>query len=174
MFDMPWFNLIYASSIHAVSGVLCILTWTIHTLITGTDRNPSPYNILHTVIFMRMGKGNFVSATKNYKMLGWIILWDEKKKQVENGMFVRQEVLLLYLKNMQKYYPLCQLTEQLTNTTGTFNGAFLNLSAKHLGIWPFPDVTLLLTHRGPVTQYCGGSILCKNPIFFTMKKFPRI
>ena len=25
-----------------------------------------------------------------------------------------------------------------------------------------------LTHRGPVTQYCGGSILCRNPIFFTM------
>ena len=32
----------------------------------------------------------------------------------------------------------------------------------------------LLTHRGPVTQYCGGSILCKNPIFFTMKEFPQI
>ena len=32
----------------------------------------------------------------------------------------------------------------------------------------------LLTHRGPVTQYGGGSILCKNPIFFTMKEFPQI
>ena len=31
-----------------------------------------------------------------------------------------------------------------------------------------------LTHRGPVTQYGGGSILCKNPIFFTMKEFPQI
>ena len=31
-----------------------------------------------------------------------------------------------------------------------------------------------LTHRGPVTHYCGGSILCKNPIFFTMKEFPQI
>ena len=31
-----------------------------------------------------------------------------------------------------------------------------------------------LTHRGPVTQYCGGSILCKIPIFFTMKEFPQI
>ena len=31
-----------------------------------------------------------------------------------------------------------------------------------------------LTHRGPVTQYCGGSILCKNPIFFTMKEIPQI
>ena len=32
----------------------------------------------------------------------------------------------------------------------------------------------VLTHRGPVTQYCGGSILCKNPIFFTMKEFLQI
>ena len=32
----------------------------------------------------------------------------------------------------------------------------------------------LLTHRGPVTQYCGGSISCKNPIFFTMKEVPQI
>ena len=31
-----------------------------------------------------------------------------------------------------------------------------------------------LTHHGPVTQYCGGSILCKNPIFFIMKEFPQI
>ena len=31
-----------------------------------------------------------------------------------------------------------------------------------------------LTHRGPVTQYGGGSILCKTPIFFTMKEFPQI
>ena len=30
---------------------------------------------------------------------------------------------------------------------------------------------MLLTHCGPVMQYCGGSILCKNPIFFTMKEF---
>ena len=30
------------------------------------------------------------------------------------------------------------------------------------------------SHRGPVTQYCGGSILCKNPIFFTMKEFLQI
>ena len=29
-------------------------------------------------------------------------------------------------------------------------------------------------HRGPVTQYSGGSILCKNLIFFTMKEFPQI
>ena len=32
----------------------------------------------------------------------------------------------------------------------------------------------VLTHRGPVTHYCGGSILCKNPLFFTMKEFPQI
>ena len=34
---------------------------------------------------------------------------------------------------------------------------------------------LLLTHRGPVTQYCGGSILCKNPIFslyFSLWRIP--
>ena len=31
-----------------------------------------------------------------------------------------------------------------------------------------------LTHHGPVTQYCGGSTLCKNPIFFIMKEFPQI
>ena len=31
-----------------------------------------------------------------------------------------------------------------------------------------------LTHRGPVTQYGGGNILCKNPLFFTMKEFPQI
>ena len=31
-----------------------------------------------------------------------------------------------------------------------------------------------LTDHGPVTQYCGGSIFCKNPIFFTMKEFPQI
>ena len=31
-----------------------------------------------------------------------------------------------------------------------------------------------LTHHGPVTQYCGASILCKNPIFFIMKEFPQI
>ena len=27
-----------------------------------------------------------------------------------------------------------------------------------------------LTHCGPVTQYCGGKILCKNPKFFTIKE----
>ena len=33
---------------------------------------------------------------------------------------------------------------------------------------------LSLTHRGPVTQYCGGSMLCKNPIFFIIKELPQI
>ena len=41
-------------------------------------------------------------------------------------------------------------------------------------IWHTYISRLLLTHRGPVTQYCGGSILCKNPVFFTMKEFPQI
>ena len=31
-----------------------------------------------------------------------------------------------------------------------------------------------LTHHGPVMQYGCSSILCKNPIFFTMKEFPQI
>ena len=31
-----------------------------------------------------------------------------------------------------------------------------------------------LIHSGPVTQYCGGSILYKNSILFTMKEFPQI
>ena len=31
----------------------------------------------------------------------------------------------------------------------------------------------LLTHRGPVTQYCGGSMLCKNPIFSLLKNSPK-
>ena len=32
----------------------------------------------------------------------------------------------------------------------------------------------ILTHCGPVTQYGGGSMLCKNPVFFAMKKFTQI
>ena len=31
-----------------------------------------------------------------------------------------------------------------------------------------------LTHWGRVTHYGDGSMLCKNPIFFTMKEFPQI
>ena len=31
-----------------------------------------------------------------------------------------------------------------------------------------------LTHCGRVTQYGDCSMLCKNPIFFTMKEFPQI
>ena len=31
-----------------------------------------------------------------------------------------------------------------------------------------------LTHCGRVTQYGDGSMLCKTPIFFTMKEFPQI
>ena len=31
-----------------------------------------------------------------------------------------------------------------------------------------------LTHCGPATQYFGGSMLCKIPIFFTMKELPQI
>ena len=38
----------------------------------------------------------------------------------------------------------------------------------------FPQVLLSLTRCGPVTKYGGGSMLCKNPIFFTMKEFPQI
>ena len=33
---------------------------------------------------------------------------------------------------------------------------------------------LSLTHWGRVTYYGGGSMLCKNPIFFIMKEFPQI
>ena len=39
---------------------------------------------------------------------------------------------------------------------------------------PLTHWSAFLTHRGPVTQYCDGSILCKNPIFFTIKEFPQI
>ena len=52
------------------------------------------------------------------------------------------------------------------------------------GIWRFKSsgfshtskylLIIDLTHRDPVTQYCGGSILRKTPIFFTMKEFPQI
>ena len=31
-----------------------------------------------------------------------------------------------------------------------------------------------LIHCGRVTQYGDGSMLCKTPIFFTMKEFPQI
>ena len=37
------------------------------------------------------------------------------------------------------------------------------------GLWSAVCAVSPLNHRGPVTQYSGGSILCKNPIFFTMK-----
>ena len=33
---------------------------------------------------------------------------------------------------------------------------------------------LSLTHCGRVMQYGDGSMLCKNPIFFTVKEFPQI
>ena len=47
---------------------------------------------------------------------------------------------------------------------------------RHLECAPTPGSVegKILTHRGPVTQYCGGSILCKNPIFFAMKEFPQV
>ena len=32
-------------------------------------------------------------------------------------------------------------------------------------IQPWPNLNNGLTHYGPVTQYEGGSMLCKNPIF---------
>ena len=35
-------------------------------------------------------------------------------------------------------------------------------------------VACIVTIVEPVTQYGGGSTLCKNPIFFTMKEFPQI
>ena len=43
------------------------------------------------------------------------------------------------------------------------------------GVWLFIHIYhQALTHCGRVTQYDDGSMLCKNPIFFTMKEFPQI
>ena len=48
------------------------------------------------------------------------------------------------------------------------NGVFDDfLKITHLTMDP-------LTHCGRVLQYGDGSMLCKNPIFFTMKEFPQI
>ena len=35
------------------------------------------------------------------------------------------------------------------------------------------QLSIMLLTRGPVTQYCGGSILCKNPIFSLWKYSPK-
>ena len=38
---------------------------------------------------------------------------------------------------------------------------------------PIPQPqSINLTHRGPVTQYGGGSILCKKPYIFHYERIP--
>ena len=61
-----------------------------------------------------------------------------------------------------------------TNLTSTLCSFDVNIDNNCNSLQLSTNINKELTHHGPVTQYCGGSILCKIPIFFIMKEFPQI
>ena len=91
-------------------------------------------------------------------------------RQYQNNF--QQELQDISRKSSESLQLFCKRITVLVNKAYYF----LHMNVNRMG-WMLLFVAVILTmltHRGPVTQYCGGSILCKNSIFFTMKEFPQI
>ena len=145
------------------------------------------YNIKHE--FMDYGHGMYTNKNEQFEVQvihGHSLQWRHNGRNVISNHQPHHCLLNRLFRRRSKETSKLHVTGLCAGNspvTGEFP-ARMARNAENVSIWWRHHVfisiyqllspLLALTHWGRVTHYGDGSMLCKNPIFFTMKEFPQI